>query len=125
MTKASSSPDWRDKAETRPPGCTYLMASSVISRRRRGVRLILIQPTVKSTMTAANTTTPTTRPVEVCVPVTSLDNVTAKATTMKAKTILPCRRLSTRTVASRSGAWPRPISLTREIVLLRLLISPI
>jgi hypothetical protein len=65
MTKASSSPDWRDKAETRPPGRTYLMASSVISRRRRGVRLILIQPTVKNTMTAPNATTPTTRPVEV------------------------------------------------------------
>ena len=57
----------------------------------RGVRLILIQPTVKSTMTAPNATTPTTRPVEVRVPVTSLDNVTAKATAIKAKTILPGR----------------------------------
>jgi hypothetical protein len=36
-------PHWRDKASTWPSGRTYRIASSVISRRRRGLRLIRIQ----------------------------------------------------------------------------------
>jgi hypothetical protein len=112
-TKRSSSPDWRDRAGTRPLGGTHLMASAVISRRRRALRLHLIQPTIRTTRTAPNTTVPTTRPDEVCAPVTSLNNARAKAMTRKAKTMLACTRRSTRTVASGSGIWPGLIPLTR------------